>query len=211
MSELLKDLRRTETKVDGAIPTLPSFNDDVFHQTLENIEHQWVAIQKQSEVDLNPMSEELSLELTNNGITAELENTVIQNLRYIEVYHKARALCTYQQERMNRIRTIKWTTGSTRLPESISSSMSPAEQTWYKNHLDILNEFINKGRTKGLNLNSDLEPPNTSNIITVKCNENVGNVMLRNGVSVTLQQNMIYTFPRNVIEQFIRLGQLEPV
>ena len=89
--------------------------------------------------------------------------------------------------------------------------MSPAEQTWYKNNLDILNEFINKGRTRGLNLNSDLEPPNTSNIITVKCNENVGNVMLRNGVSVTLQQNMIYTFPRNVIEQFIRLGQLEPV
>ena len=39
--ELIQDIRRSEQKSAGALPILPPFNDDVIHQTLEDIENQY--------------------------------------------------------------------------------------------------------------------------------------------------------------------------
>merc|ERR1712048_47805 len=104
---------------------------------------------------------------------------------------------------------IKWGTGSTALPQQITENMSSLEKTWYTNYDKHLRRLTNS--YGGLDLNSDLEPPSTANLITVKCNAEIGALMLSDGTSVTFEENMIYTLPRNLVENYIRLGQLEAI
>lgn len=135
----------------------------------------------------------------------------MKEIKLNDIYNDIRYLNSYQLERMSRLRELKWATGVTKLPGSIEDSLSPNEQTWYRNNTNAIKKYLAKSEIKGLDLNSDLEPPSTSNVITVKCNESLGQVMLSNGVSVTFEENCIYSFPRNVVEKYVRLGQLEVV
>lgn len=220
--DLLKELRRTSATNSGALPSIPHFNDDLVHQTLESIETQFNGVllcsnklqelEQESELMNSQISEISEIDRENRVAVNELQmedTKIILELKHNEGCANVRALSIYQKERMDRIRKIKWGTGSTALPGHINENMSSLERAWYTNydkHLRKLSSNYN-----GLDLNSDLEPPSTANLITVKCNVEIGALMLSNGTSVTFEENMIYTLPRNLIENYIRLGQLEPI
>ena len=234
--ELLKELRRNSQKSYGSIPTLTPFNDDIFHQTLENIEDSMnqVKILGAQENNLKNLENDgLDLSVTrpnirdsqedddeNDDNENEPENQVLNikeelelmiKVKLDDINHNLRCLHTYQHIRTSRLKEIKWQTGITKLPASLNNCLSKNEQAWYRSNIQNVHKFMSRAEIRHLDLTTDLEPPSTVNIVTVKCNEDLGQVMLSNGVSVTFERNMIYSFPKNVIEKYVRLGQLEVV
>jgi len=143
------------------------------------------------------------------NIKEELELMI--KVKLDDINHNLRCLHTYQHIRTSRLKEIKWQTGITKLPASLNNCLSKNEQAWYRSNIQNVHKFMSRAEIRHLDLTTDLEPPSTVNIVTVKCNEDLGQVMLSNGVSVTFERNMIYSFPKNVIEKYVRLGQLEVV
>ena len=204
--ELLKELRRNSQKFHGAIPSIVPFNDDVFHQTLENIDASFSQVKILSTHENNCKNLEdlgLNLDETNppatskNGdiledadenetLNIKQELALMKEIKLTDIMHDLRCLHAYQFERMGRLRDLKWSTGVTQLPRSVNDNLSKSEQAWYVQSVRNVKSFTSsRPGLKNLDLTTDLEPPSTISIITVKCNEDLGQVMLPNGVSVT--------------------------
>ncbi|VDK38760.1 unnamed protein product [Gongylonema pulchrum] len=69
-----------------------------------------------------------------------------------------RCCCGYLQERMKRIKSLRWKLGG-HLPEYIKNNMSEAELKWYEDYNNLVVEYQNSFGRNGLNLLLKMKPP----------------------------------------------------
>jgi len=227
--DLIKELRRNDTKSHGQIPTITQFNEDSFYRTMENIveNHDQLftlgkhieRLKKLEEMGVSTIEDSVMDETReeNNGNSTGLsikdELQLIADSKMSDIRYDVRCISSYQLQRMKNLRQIKWSTGTNQLPTPVQNNLSKNEQSWYRNNVNSILDFMKKSdyNISHLDLTTDLEPPSTFNIVQVKCNTELGQVMLANGQSITFDKGMIYSFPRSVVEKYVRLGDMEVI
>jgi GINS complex subunit 1 len=119
------------------------------------------------------------------------------------ILRNKRALLVYLNERMNRVKKLRWEVG-TGLPANVSSNLSHSERTFFTKYSEVLNEYM---REVDLNLTLDLTPP-IHHKIQVRCLEDYGELFTKDG-SVDLKRNTVHLMWREEAEPLIREGILE--
>jgi len=114
-----------------------------------------------------------------------------------------RALLVYLNERMNRVKDLRWKIGAG-LPEDVSHNLSHSERHFFTKYSSVLNDYM---REVDLNLTLDLVPPQHYKI-QVKCLEDYGELFTRDG-TVDLRRNTVHLLWREEAQPLIQEGVLE--
>ena len=129
----------------------------------------------------------------------------------ILVHHQAvlrnkRALLVYMNERMRRVRDLRWEVGAG-LPDLVAESLSHAERTFFTAYSALLNKYQGRRHGVGLNVTLDKSPPEDHKV-EVRALEDYGEIVTRDG-SVELTRNSVHLMWRDECQPLIQEGVLE--
>ena len=142
---------------------------------------------------------------------ASLEEAKPDDAASILVHHQAvlrnkRALLVYLNERMSRVRALRWEVG-TALPEVVGENMSPSERSFFTQYSALVNKY--QGRRGGVGLNLTLDPtPPRDHKVQVRVLEDYGEIVTRDG-TVDLSKNTVHLLWRDEAQPLITEGVLE--
>jgi len=129
--------------------------------------------------------------------------------RHTAYERNKRCVLAYLQNRLERIRRMRWEFGSI-LPAEIKVNLSSYEYEWFTQYSKCLATYMSTIGDSGLNLTQDMKPPK-SLYIEVKCLVDFGRFELDTGETVLLKKNGIHLLPRSQCETLIRQGILEHI
>ncbi|KAJ6667088.1 hypothetical protein lerEdw1_019092 [Lerista edwardsae] len=165
-AELIRELHRAS---DGQ---LPSFNEDVIRQVLEEMK----ALYEQNQTDVNEAK---------SG-HAELIPTI--KFRHCSLLRNRRCIVAYLYDRLLRIRALRWEYGSV-LPNAVRFHMSAEEMEWFNQYKKSLATYMRSlGGGEGLDLTQDIKPPKNL-YIEVRCLKDYGEFEIDDGTTILLKKN----------------------
>lgn len=129
----------------------------------------------------------------------------------ILVHHQAvlrnkRALLVYLNERMRRVRALRWEVG-TGLPEVVSENLSHSERNFFTQYSALVNKY--QGRRGGVGINLTLDPtPPKDHKVQVRVLEDYGEIVTRDG-TIDLSKNTVHLLWRDEAQPLITEGVLE--
>ena len=142
---------------------------------------------------------------------ASLDEAKPDDAASILVHHQAvlrnkRALLVYLNERMRRVRALRWEVG-TGLPEMVAENLSHSERAFFTQYAALVNKY--QGRRGGVGLNLTLDPsPPRDHKVQVRVLEEYGEVVTRDG-AVDLRKNTVHLLWRDDAQPLIAEGVLE--
>ena len=142
---------------------------------------------------------------------ASLDEAKPDDAASILVHHQAvlrnkRALLVYMNERMRRVRDLRWEVGAG-LPDLVAESLSHAERTFFTEYSALLNKYQGRRHGVGLNVTLDKSPPEDHKV-EVRALEDYGEIVTRDG-SVELTRNSVHLMWRDECQPLIQEGVLE--
>ena len=117
-----------------------------------------------------------------------------------------RALLVYLNERMSRVRNLRWEIG-TGLPEHVAENLSHSERSFFTQYAALVNKYQGRRGGVGLNLTLDPHPPRDFKV-QVKVLEDYGEIVTKDG-TVDLQKNTVHLMWRDEAQPLIAEGVLE--
>ena len=177
--------------------TIPPYNDETVRAVVEESQEHHRSILK------------LVGDIQRSG--ASLEEAKPDDAASILVHHQAvlrnkRALLVYLNERMSRVRALRWEVG-TALPEVVGENMSPSERSFFTQYSALVNKY--QGRRGGVGLNLTLDPtPPRDHKVQVRVLEDYGEIVTRDG-TVDLSKNTVHLLWRDEAQPLITEGVLE--
>jgi len=177
--------------------TIPPYNDETVRAVVEESQEHHRSILK------------LIGDIQRSG--ASLEEAQADDAASILVHHQAvlrnkRALLVYLNERMSRVRALRWEVG-TALPEVVGENMSPSERSFFTQYSALVNKY--QGRRGGVGLNLTLDPtPPRDHKVQVRVLEDYGEIVTRDG-TVDLSKNTVHLLWRDEAQPLITEGVLE--
>lgn len=177
--------------------TIPPYNDETVRAVVEESQEHHRSILK------------LIGDIQRSG--ASLEEAKPDDAASILVHHQAvlrnkRALLVYLNERMSRVRALRWEVG-TALPEVVGENMSPSERSFFTQYSALVNKY--QGRRGGVGLNLTLDPtPPRDHKVQVRVLEDYGEIVTRDG-TVDLSKNTVHLLWRDEAQPLITEGVLE--
>ena len=177
--------------------TIPPYNDETVRAVVEESQEHHRSILK------------LIGDIQRSG--ASLEEAKPDDAASILVHHQAvlrnkRALLVYLNERMSRVRALRWEEG-TALPEVVGENMSPSERSFFTHYSALVNKY--QGRRGGVGLNLTLDPtPPRDHKVQVRVLEDYGEIVTRDG-TVDLSKNTVHLLWRDEAQPLITEGVLE--
>lgn len=177
--------------------TIPPYNDETVRAVVEESQEHHRSILK------------LIGDIQRSG--ASLEEAKPDDAASILVHHQAvlrnkRALLVYLNERMSRVRALRWEVG-TALPEVVGENMSPSERSFFTQYSALVNKY--QGRRGGVGLNLTLDPtPPRDHKVQVRVLEDYGEIVTRDG-TVDLSRNTVHLLWRDEAQPLITEGVLE--
>jgi GINS complex subunit 1 len=142
---------------------------------------------------------------------ASLDEAKPDDAAAILVHHQAvlrnkRALLVYLNERMRRVRQLRWEVG-TGLPEAVGENLSHSERSFFTQYAALVNKY--QGRRGGVGLNLTLDPaPPRDHKVQVRVLEEYGEIVTKDGV-VDLAKNTVHLMWRDEAQPLIAEGVLE--
>eukprot|EP00128_Syssomonas_multiformis_P009780 Colp12_sorted_trinity150504_noHs@26869 len=127
----------------------------------------------------------------------------------IVVHHAAiqrnkQCVLAYLNERMNRIKRLRWEVGSV-IPAEMVEDLSPQEQQFFSGYNKLVNKYA---RTVGIDdMTADLKPPKDNLYVEVRCLEDLGEIRLEDGVIQVKKDNQFFV-RRSDVEQLIKQGAM---
>lgn len=202
------NLLRTSQQTDRLIQ---SFNVGKFKMLcILNIKHYFF----QSE-DLRAVLEEINVAFQENRQdalqfheTREKYLFPLMGYRHALLQRNLRCSLAYLQNRINRLKEIRWHLGPT-LTHDIKEALCEPEIQWFNSYSKLLADYM-ISFSEHINLMTHLKPPK-SLYIEVKCLFDHGKLELESGEVVLLQKNSIHYLPRTECEHLIRQGVLEHI
>ena len=142
---------------------------------------------------------------------ASLDEARPDDAASILVHHQAvlrnkRALLVYLNERMSRVRNLRWEIG-TGLPEHVAENLSHSERSFFTQYAALVNKYQGRRGGVGLNLTLDPHPPRDFKV-QVKVLEDYGEIVTKDG-TVDLQKNTVHLMWRDEAQPLIAEGVLE--
>ncbi|EJW76954.1 hypothetical protein WUBG_12137 [Wuchereria bancrofti] len=202
--------RDIESVIDDAIAlisslnsspdSIPPYNVDAMKKCITNINK----LYKKNADDLIILK---SGSISENNRKQEVVITVQARQNCIE-YIK-RCCCTYLNERMLRIKHLRWKHGG-HIPEKLKESMCEAELKWLQEYNNLLADFQSSLGENGVNLLLNMKPPHNL-FVKVRAKQNIGSFELSDGTTVSLTENALHSLPVADCEMLIRQGMLELV
>ena len=177
--------------------TIPPYNDETVRAVVEESQEHHRSILK------------LIGDIQRSG--ASLEEAKPDDAASILVHHQAvlrnkRALLVYLNDRMSRVRALRWEVG-TALPEVVGENMSPSERSFFTQYSALVNKY--QGRRGGVGLNLTLDPtPPRDHKVQVRVLEDYGEIVTRDG-TVDLSKNTVHLLWRDEAQPLITEGVLE--
>ncbi|CAK5029367.1 unnamed protein product [Meloidogyne enterolobii] len=166
----------------------------------------------------------MDLKSKTDGSNKENEDQVFQlvRIRQVAIDQIKRCTCAYINERMKRIKNMRWKCGG-QIPEKVKNNMSEHEHKWLKNYNEITFEFQNEfGKEDeenegeeinggdGVNLFNYVDPPDKL-IVKVRALKDSGQFETSDGITVVLAKGAVHLLPRQDCENLVRKGVLEYV
>ncbi|EAL62807.1 GINS complex subunit 1 [Dictyostelium discoideum AX4] len=118
-----------------------------------------------------------------------------------------RCILAYLNERLNRIKEYRWSSGQSLLPDQLKERLSQNEIQFFSEYDKILTEYNSK---VGLDLTIDPQPPKEL-YIEVRVIKELGEVVLNSGCTVNLNLNTTHFLKRSDITNLVKNGSLEHI
>lgn len=223
-TQLIRELTRNEDKPNN----IPDYRYDLIEKVIEetnelyndNLKTSQSAVQAPKEPEPSTSdgaprapqgsdSEDSDHEVPDNIEIAEKDLMVMQVRHNAELWNK-RCLIAYHNERLNRLKKLRWEYGNN-LPREIVQSLSKEELEWFTKYNDNLFSYmssLNDG--KGLDLTLYMRPPKRL-YIQVKCLKDYGELDMEDGQPVKLMKNHILYLPFSQCQKLIHQGVLKQV
>eukprot|EP00050_Salpingoeca_kvevrii_P015300 m.45550 g.45550 ORF g.45550 m.45550 type:complete len:198 (-) comp6249_c0_seq2:552-1145(-) len=189
--ELLRELKR------AAPHLIPAFNDDKVRQIIDEI---------------NSLYADVKRTMDDFGVRSrEPEVAGCLFAEHAAILRNKRCLLAYLADRVERLKRLRWEVGLGVLPEFVREKLSQPEIQYYEEYSKLLVEY-QAGALPNFdtNLSGDSEPPKRL-FAEVRCLEDMGEVLLPSGVTVTLARNSQHFLRRSDVEQYIRQGRMEHI
>ena len=177
--------------------TIPPYNDELVRSVVDESQEHHRSILK------------LIADIQASG--ASLEDAKPDDAASILVHHQAvlrnkRALLVYLNERMRRVRALRWEVG-TALPDVVGENLSHSERAFFTQYSALVNKY--QGRRGGVGINLTLDPtPPRDHKVQVLVLEDYGEIVTRDGV-VDLSKNTVHLLWRDEAQPLITEGILE--
>ena len=177
--------------------TIPPYNDELARAVVDESQEHHRSILK------------LIGDIQKTG--ASLDEARPDDAASILVHHQAvlrnkRALLVYLNERMSRVRNLRWEIG-TGLPEHVAENLSHSERSFFTQYATLVNKYQGRRGGVGLNLTLDPHPPRDFKV-QVKVLEDYGEIVTKDG-TVDLQKNTVHLMWRDEAQPLIAEGVLE--
>ena len=177
--------------------TIPPYNDELARAVVDESQEHHRSILK------------LIGDIQKTG--ASLDEARPDDAASILVHHQAvlrnkRALLVYLNERMSRVRNLRWEIG-TGLPEHVAENLSHSERSFFTQYAALVNKYQGRRGGVGLNLTLDPHPPRDFKV-QVKVLEDYGEIVTKDG-TVDLQKNTVHLMWRDEAQPLIAEGVLE--
>ncbi|KAI1732224.1 putative DNA replication complex GINS protein PSF1 [Ditylenchus destructor] len=117
--------------------------------------------------------------------------------------------CAYLNERMNRLKHLRWKTGGL-LSDVIKTNLGPNELKWFNSYADSIFTFQNNFGEDGIDLFKHVDPPK-SLLIHVRALKDFGEFVTSDGTIVVFAKNSMHYLPKQDCENLIRRGILEQI
>ncbi|XP_055387514.1 DNA replication complex GINS protein PSF1-like [Condylostylus longicornis] len=183
---LIKTLKRSSD-------TIPEFDDEGVRKVLEEIKI---------------LYEENCEQAANYSTSGDRNIWPLLNFRHAALQRNKRCLLVYLNERLEKIKSLRWEFGPV-IPSDIKSSLCEPEIMYFNNYSKSLANYMRSiGDGFGIDLTSDLKPPKTL-YVEVRCLKDYGKFEMENGDVVFLKKNSQHYLPRSEIEPLIRQGVLK--
>ncbi|VDN90549.1 unnamed protein product [Brugia pahangi] len=182
--------RDIESVIDDAIAlisslnsspdSIPPYNVDAMKKCITNINKLYkknaddLIILKSGSISENNRKQEVV-------ITAQARQSCIEYIK--------RCCCTYLNERMLRIKHLRWKHGG-HIPEKLKESMCEAELKWLQEYNSLLADFQSSLGENGVNLLLNMKPPHNL-FVKVRAKQNIGSFELSDGTTVSLTENAL--------------------
>ncbi|GAM22081.1 hypothetical protein SAMD00019534_052560, partial [Acytostelium subglobosum LB1] len=119
-----------------------------------------------------------------------------------------RIILAYLNERLERIKEYRWSSGSGILAPQLKSAMSPIELSFFAQHDKMLSEYH---QAIGLDLTIDILQPPKELFIEVRVIKEFGEVVLASGSTVNLKLHTSHFLRRSDVGTLISQGVLEHI
>lgn len=188
---LVRDIAQSERG------TIPPYNDELVRTVVDECEEHHRSILK------------LIGDIQEQGTSLEAARP--DDAASILVHHQAvlrnkRALLVYLNERMRRVRALRWEVG-TGLPEVVGENLSHSERSFFTQYSALVNKY--QGRRGGVGINLTLDPtPPKDHKVQVRVLEDYGEIVTRDG-TVDLSKNTVHLLWRDEAQPLITEGVLE--
>ena len=131
-------------------------------------------------------------------------------LRHSAIERNKRCLLAYINQRAEQITEMRWQFGAV-VPQEIRANLCEPEQAFFATYGRDLAKYMQSiGDGIGLDLLNDLQPPRGL-YISVRCNQDYGEIESEEGEVYILKKNAEYYMPRSLCEPLIRQAILEHV
>ncbi|XP_061390740.1 DNA replication complex GINS protein PSF1-like [Musca vetustissima] len=186
--ELVKEMQRSSQ-------TIPPFDDDGVRQVLEEIK---------------AIFEENCAQAANYSTSGDRTLWPLLNFRHAALQRNKRCLLAYLQQRLQRIKALRWEFGPI-IPGDIKLNLCEPEVTFFNKYSKSLASYMRSiGDGQGIDLTGDLRPPK-SLYIEVRCVEDFGKFELEDGEVIYLKKNSQHYLPRSQVETLVRQGILQHI
>lgn len=139
---------------------------------------------------------------------AQIMNMV--KVRQTAIDQIKRCCCSYLNERMLRIKHLRWKSGG-HLSENVKANLSEHELKWLNTYNGIIynyQENFGENENDGINLLNHVDPPEKI-LVKVRAVKDSGHFEISDGTSIVFDKGTIHHLPRQDCENLVRRGVLE--
>ncbi|KAI6178271.1 DNA replication complex GINS protein PSF1 [Aphelenchoides besseyi] len=196
-AQLLRELR---TNPDF----LPPYRANVIQQCIEEIQR----------------LHDLNVQDFAQGESGSNDMAIITSYRHGIINRIKRCCCAYVNERLHRLKEIRWRDAGKLTPE-VQANISEEELRWFQAYNQALFQYQMDIGDDGINLLTMIHPPKTTLIqvrlfdanafkhLKVVAKEDYGEFETSDGLSVVIKKERVYSIPRKDCETLVKKGVLE--
>ncbi|CAI2382220.1 unnamed protein product [Moneuplotes crassus] len=156
--------------------------------------------------DLHDSMERKLKEIPDDDATAKPEISASALIDHYKLERSKRVLYAYHDERCNRLERYFWRHGN-ELSESFQTNASKQETDYFKNYINLIEEYSQNAVECNLDITTTMEPPREL-LAKLRVIEDIGEVYLPDVGSVNLEKNSVHYLKKADVEQFIKAGKL---